>query len=1024
VLVILGSLFFGGIILAIYGLLPSDKTKKKQKKPARDIVQAQAAAYSEQKSVHEDEVFALKTELERVKGEYLSTAGALDSLKAKESGFEKELVKREEWVSKSEKMLDKAKEQSAEFKKKFMEKQKELQEEFSKNVDLTKQVREAGDKLKDLEQENKKLSDNTESMKHQIEKLAGQQKENLGIIADFKKKEGISEWIPKKDFVKLNEEYTELENELEARDDRIQKMISEIKHLQESAGQPLVEPPPPIEDKPVEPEKVEIVEEEKEAIQEGIKVEEAPVEKVEPPVEEKTKEIPAEEGPVQEQTVEPVIKEEEPAEEETQKKKAISVKIDLEKLRNIGIMAHIDAGKTTTTERILYYTGKSHKIGEVHDGKAQMDWMKQEQERGITITAAATTCFWKDHRINVIDTPGHVDFTVEVERSLRVLDGAVAVFCAVGGVEPQSETVWRQSNKYHVPKIVFVNKMDRVGADFFAVIKDIEEKLEANVVPLVIPLGAEDSFRGVIDLLEMKAYVYDEESLGKDSSIEDIPDLYKEVAAKYRHMMLEKVAAQDETLTKKYLESPDSITQEELVNTIRRSTIANLMVPVLCGSAFKNKGVQKLLDAITLYLPSPLDLPPVKGSELEDPEKAVERKADINEPLTALAFKVQSDPHMGKLVYIRVYSGVIQTGSYVLNSTKNKKERIGRILQVHANQREAREYACAGEIVAIIGLGNTTTGDTICDPNSPVLLEAMQFPLPVVSLSVVPKTRADQDKLGKGLARLSDEDPTFLVQVDDETKETILTGMGELHLEIIVDRLKEEFGVEVIVGQPKVAYKETILKTASGEYKHVKQSGGRGQYGHVEFEISPLEHGKGFEFKDSIKGGAIPRSYIPAVEKGLVEAMRSGAYAGYPVIDVKVDLIDGSYHEVDSSELAFKLASIACFKQVFLQAEPVLVEPYVALEVTTPEEYVNSMVGYICSKRGKILVMETKGKQKIISAEAPLAEMFGYATNFRSLSSGRANASMEFRRYEQVPKEIALKVIEENKKRRQREQGG
>jgi len=1024
VLVILGSLFFGGIILAIYGLLPSDKTKKKQKKPARDIVQAQAAAYSEQKSVHEDEVFALKTELERVKGEYLSTAGALDSLKAKESGFEKELVKREEWVSKSEKMLDKAKEQSAEFKKKFMEKQKELQEEFSKNVDLTKQVREAGDKLKDLEQENKKLSDNTESMKHQIEKLAGQQKENLGIIADFKKKEGISEWIPKKDFVKLNEEYTELENELEARDDRIQKMISEIKHLQESAGQPLVEPPPPIEDKPVEPEKVEIVEEEKEAIQEGIKVEEAPVEKVEPPVEEKTKEIPAEEGPVQEQTVEPVIKEEEPAEEETQKKKAISVKIDLEKLRNIGIMAHIDAGKTTTTERILYYTGKSHKIGEVHDGKAQMDWMKQEQERGITITAAATTCFWKDHRINVIDTPGHVDFTVEVERSLRVLDGAVAVFCAVGGVEPQSETVWRQSNKYHVPKIVFVNKMDRVGADFFAVIKDIEEKLEANVVPLVIPLGAEDSFRGVIDLLEMKAYVYDEESLGKDSSIEDIPDLYKEVAAKYRHMMLEKVAAQDETLTKKYLESPDSITQEELVNTIRRSTIANLMVPVLCGSAFKNKGVQKLLDAITLYLPSPLDLPPVKGSELEDPEKAVERKADINEPLTALAFKVQSDPHMGKLVYIRVYSGVIQTGSYVLNSTKNKKERIGRILQVHANQREAREYACAGEIVAIIGLGNTTTGDTICDPNSPVLLEAMQFPLPVVSLSVVPKTRADQDKLGKGLARLSDEDPTFLVQVDDETKETILTGMGELHLEIIVDRLKEEFGVEVIVGQPKVAYKETILKTASGEYKHVKQSGGRGQYGHVEFEISPLEHGKGFEFKDSIKGGAIPKSYIPAVEKGLVEAMRFGAYAGYPVIDVKVDLIDGSYHEVDSSELAFKLASIACFKQVFLQAEPVLVEPYVAIEVTTPEEYVNSMVGYICSKRGKILVMETKGKQKIISAEAPLAEMFGYATNFRSLSSGRANASVEFKRYEQVPKEIALKVIEEDKKRRQREQGG
>ena len=1020
-LTILGSLFFAGIILAVYGLLPSDKAKKKQKKPARDIRQPQGPALSEQKSEQVDEIFALKAELDRVKNEYLSTAGALDALKTKESGFEKELVKREEWVSKSEKMLDKAKEQSSEFKKKFMEKQKELQEEFSKNVDLSKQVREANDKWLGLEQENKKLSDNIESMKHQIEKLVGQQKEHLGIISDFKKKEGISEWIPKKDFVKLNEEYTELENELENKEERIQKLIAEIKHQQENAGQPPAAPPLPVEDKPVEPEKIEIEEEKKEIVQEEIKVEEAPVEKIEPPVEEKV----IEDQPRQEQTVEPPAKEEEPVkEDEAQKKKAISVKIDLEKLRNIGIMAHIDAGKTTTTERILYYTGKSHKIGEVHDGKAQMDWMKQEQERGITITAAATTCFWKDHRINVIDTPGHVDFTVEVERSLRVLDGAVAVFCAVGGVEPQSETVWRQSNKYHVPKIVFVNKMDRVGADFFTVLKDIEEKLEANVVPLVIPLGAEDSFRGVIDLLEMKAYVYDEESLGKDSSIEEIPDLYKEIAVKYRHMMLEKVAAQDEVLTKKYLESPDSITQEDLVSVIRRSTIANAMVPVLCGSAFKNKGVQKLLDAITLYLPSPLDLPPVKGSELEDPEKAIERKADINEPLTALAFKVQSDPHMGKLVYIRVYSGVIQTGTYVLNSTKNKRERIGRILQVHANQREAREYACAGEIVAIIGLGNTVTGDTICDPDSPVLLEAMQFPAPVVSLSVAPKTRADQDKLGKGLARLSDEDPTFLVQVDEETKETILTGMGELHLEIIVDRLKEEFGVEVVVGQPKVAYKETILKAATGEYKHVKQSGGRGQYGHVVFEISPLEHGAGFEFKDSIKGGAIPRSYIPAVEKGLVEAMRSGAYAGYPVIDVKVDLVDGSYHDVDSSELAFKLASIACFKQVFLQAEPVLLEPYVALEVTTPEEYVNSMVGYICSKRGKILVMETKGKQKIISAEAPLAEMFGHATMFRSLSSGRANASMEFRRYEQVPKEIALKVIEEDKKRKQREQGG
>ncbi len=1018
-LTILGSLFVAGIILAVYGMLPSDKSKKKPKKPPKDLRQPQGTFAPEQRSAHEDELFALKAELDRVKSEYLSTAAALESLKAKETGFEKELVKREEWISRSEKMLDKAKEQSTESKKKFMEKQKELQEEFSKNVNLNKEVREANEKCAALEQEIKGMTDTIESMKHQIEKLLEREKEHLGIISDFKKKEGISEWIPKKDFVKLNEEYTELEKELEAKEDRIQKLITEFKRLQENAAMPPEAPASAPEEKP-EP---ETAEEKKEIVQEEIKQEEVKPEEVPPEeAEAAPEEKPEEDKSLQDQPAEARPAEEEPVkEEEVQKKKTISVKIDLEKLRNIGIMAHIDAGKTTTTERILYYTGKSHKIGEVHDGKAQMDWMKQEQERGITITAAATTCFWKDHRINVIDTPGHVDFTVEVERSLRVLDGAVAVFCAVGGVEPQSETVWRQSNKYHVPKVVFVNKMDRVGADFFAVLKDIEEKLEANVIPLVIPLGAEDSFRGVIDLLEMKAYIYDEESMGKDCSVEEIPEIYKEVAAKYRHMLLEKTAALDEALTKKYLESSESIAPEELVNVIRRSTIANQAVPVLCGSAFKNKGIQKLLDAVTLYLPSPLDLPPVKGNDPGDPEKIIERKPSVDEPLTALAFKIQSDPHMGKLVYVRVYSGVIQTGTYIFNSTKNKKERIGRILQVHANQREGREYACAGEIVAVIGLANTITGDTLCDQESPILLEAMQFPVPVVSLSVTPKARADQDKLGKGLARLSDEDPTFMVQVDDETKETILTGMGELHLEIIVDRLKEEFGVEVTVGQPKVAYRETILKTASGEYKHVKQSGGRGQYGHVVFELSPLEHGgAGFEFKDSIKGGAIPRSYIPAVEKGLVEAMRSGPFAGYPVTDVKVELLDGSYHEVDSSELAFKLASIACFKQIFLQAEPVLLEPYVALEVVTPEEYVNSIVGYICSKRGKILVMETKGKQKIISAEAPLAEMFGYATNFRSLSSGRANASMEFRRYEQVPKEIALKVIEEDKKRKEK----
>jgi elongation factor G len=648
-----------------------------------------------------------------------------------------------------------------------------------------------------------------------------------------------------------------------------------------------------------------------------------------------------------------------------------------------------------------------------------MDWMKQEQERGITITAAATTCYWKDHRINIIDTPGHVDFTAEVERSLRVLDGAVAVFCAVGGIEPQSETVWRQSDKYNVPKIAFVNKMDRTGADFFAVLRGIEGELQGNAVPIQVPLGNEDAFRGVIDLIEMKAYTYVEESQGRDFLVEDIPADYQELAAKYRHILVEKASAFDDALMKKFLESESSITQEELINVIRRATVANKMVPVLCGASFRNKGVQKLLDAIVMFLPSPLDLPAVQGHDLKDLEKVIERKPEVNEPFTGLAFKVQADPHMGKLVYVRVYSGVLDTGTYVLNATKNKKERVGRIVRMHANQRENVDYACVGEIVAIIGLSSTVTGDTLCDPDNPVLLEAMKFPTPVVSLSISPKSRSDQDKLGKGLGRLMEEDPTFIVTSDESTKETILTGMGELHLEIIVDRLKEEFGVEAVVGQPKVAYKETILKPANGEGKYIKQSGGRGQYGHVIVEISPTGPGGGFKFIDSIKGGAIPKSFIPAVEKGVIEAMSKGVYAGYPVVDVQVDLVDGSFHEVDSSELAFRLAGIFGFKQAFMQAEPILLEPYMSLEVSTPEEYLNSIVGYICSCRGKILAMDTKGKQKIVSAEVPLAEMFGYATNFRSLSSGRANASMEFAKYMPVPAEIALKILAEKQKEKE-----
>ncbi|MDD5691601.1 MAG: elongation factor G [Candidatus Omnitrophica bacterium] len=712
---------------------------------------------------------------------------------------------------------------------------------------------------------------------------------------------------------------------------------------------------------------------------------------------------------------------EQPLKEEAKEKPQVEPRTSLDKVRNIGIMAHIDAGKTTTTERILFYTGRSYKIGEVHDGAATMDWMKQEQERGITITAAATTCFWKEHRINIIDTPGHVDFTVEVERSLRVLDGAVAVFCAVGGVEPQSETVWRQSDKYNVPKVAFINKMDRTGADFYSVLNAIEKDLSACAIPLEIPIGSEDKFRGVVDLIEMKAYIYNEESLGKEFSVGDIPEELKEQAKKYRHIMVERASSLNEELMKKFLEQEDTITSWELYQAIRQGTVANKMVPVICGASFKNKGVQKLLDTIVAFLPSPLDVPAVQGDDPNDPEKKIERKADINEPFSGLAFKVQADQHMGKLVYVRVYSGRLSAGTYILNTTKNKKERVSRIVQMHANQRENVDYAFAGDIVAVPGLTSTITGDTLCDPDNPIILEAIKFPAPVISLSIVPKSRSDQDKLGKGLAKLTEEDPTFKVETDEETKEVILTGMGELHLEIIVDRLKEEFGVEAIVGQPKVAYRETILKPASAESKYIKQSGGRGQYGHVVLELSPNKPGEGLDFIDSIKGGAIPRNFIPAVEKGVIEAMQKGAYGGYPVVDVKVELVDGSFHEVDSSEIAFKMAAIFGFKEAFLKGSPVFLEPSMKLEVSTPEEYLNGCVGYICSHRGKILNVDAKANQKVISAEAPLAEMFGYATSFRSLSSGRANATMEFDKYTQVPGEIAQKILQDRQKQKEEE---
>jgi len=1016
-IVVLVSVFIG-VLIAVYGLYLvffaervtlSRFSAKVEKIPRR----LQQTAASEQKSAALQEKFsAVQSEMENLKSQNAELIKERDLVRQKEEQLRLELERRQDWVSKSEEMLTKVKAENLELKKEFLAKEQQVKTEFSGKVDQDRKIRELNDQIKSLDEEIKKKAEQLEIMKHQIEKYTAQSKEDARKLAELKRKEEISEWVPKPEFNKLNEEYTELEDELEEKNQKIKHLIDEIASLkiqfQTRQAVPLEEQLPPADFEVYRPkEKIAAPEEEpQEPVAAAGGTPQPPlatgVPAAEPPVEV----TPAEERP------EPEKKKAKP-EEPAPKKVLPAPPIELNRLRNIGIVAHIDAGKTTLTERILFYTGKSYKIGEVHDGTAQMDWMKQEQERGITITAAATTCLWNDCQINIIDTPGHVDFTAEVERSLRVLDGVVTVFCAVGGVEPQSETVWRQSNKYNVPKIAFVNKMDRVGADFFGVLKAIEEELEANAVALVIPIGSEDKFRGVIDLLEMKAYIYDEESQGRKFSTEDIPQDYREAADKYRHILLEKVASFNDTLTKKFLEAANSISKEELIPVIRQATLANKLVPVLCGAAFKNKGVQKLLDAVTLYLPSPEDVACVEGHDPQEPDKKIQRKADYKEPLAALAFKIQADLHMGKLIFVRVYSGVLETGSYVLNVRQDKKERVGRIVRMHANQRENIEYAFAGDIVAVIGLSDTVTGDTLSDPDSPVALEAMQFPVPVLSLSIAPKSRADQDKLGKGLARLAEEDPTFIVESDPETKETLLTGMGELHLEVIVDRLKEEFGVTAVVGAPKVAYRETILKSASAEGKYIRQTGGRGQYGHVVLEVSPTQPGGGFEFVDSIKGGAIPQSFIPAVEKGIVEALKKGAYCGYPIVDVRVNLVDGSFHEVDSSELAFRIAGSIGFKEAFLHGEPIILEPNMSLEVSTPEESLNSIIGYICSRRGKILNIGAKGKLKIISAEAPLGEMFGYASDIRSLSSGRANASMEFSRYLQAPKDVIQKLIEE-----------
>ena len=688
----------------------------------------------------------------------------------------------------------------------------------------------------------------------------------------------------------------------------------------------------------------------------------------------------------------------------------MSKELDLDKVRNIGIIAHIDAGKTTTTERVLYYTGRSHKIGEVHDGNATMDWMEQEQERGITITSAATTCFWQDHQINIIDTPGHVDFTAEVERSLRVLDGAVGVFCAVGGVEPQSETVWRQATKYNVPRLGFVNKMDRAGADFLKCVSQMKERLKANPVPLQLPIGAEADFVGIIDLIAMKASVYDEKSAnGEKFDVVDIPDECRELADEYREKLVEAAADIDDSIMEKFL-GGEEVSSEEITAAVRKGTLELKMTPILCGAAFKNKGVQQLLDAVVTILPSPLDVPSIQGTH-PDTEKEITRKSENSEPLSALAFKIMTDPFVGQLAFVRVYSGELKSGSYVYNSTTNRRERVGRLLRMHSNKREEITSVGAGDIGAVIGLKKTFTGDTLCLQEEPIILESIVFPEPVISVAIEPKTKAEQEKLSDAMVKLLQEDPTFRVKVDAETNQTVISGMGELHLDILVDRMRREFSLDVNVSQPQVAYKETIRKSVEHKLRYAKQSGGRGQFAELEIKVEPSEDGVPFKFIDKIRGGAIPKEFIPSVEKGVKEAMERGILCGYNLVDAQVTLLDGSFHEVDSSEMAFKIAASMAFKEAALKASPVLLEPIMDVEVVTPEEFMGDVIGNVNAKRGKIKEMTDRAGAKVIRAEVPLSGMFGYSTDLRSMSQGRASFSMEFSKYEAVPSMVAEELI-------------
>jgi elongation factor G len=690
----------------------------------------------------------------------------------------------------------------------------------------------------------------------------------------------------------------------------------------------------------------------------------------------------------------------------------LSEKVLLSRIRNIGIMAHIDAGKTTTTERILYYTGVSYKMGEVHEGSAVMDWMEQEQERGITITSAATTCTWNDHRINIIDTPGHVDFTIEVERSLRVLDGAVAVFDAVAGVEPQSETVWRQADRYHIPRLAFINKMDRVGADHERCLKMMEERLGANPVFIQWPLGQEESFQGIIDLIGLQAYSFDQSTLGRTLETAPIPDALKETVALYRRKLIESLADTDDAIMEDYLDGRD-LSEDAIIQALRKATLSQKLVPVLCGSAFKNKGVQPLLDAIVRYLPSPIDVPPIEG---KNPSGAIEsREAREDTPFTALVFKLMSDPYVGHLTFLRVYSGHLASGESVLNVNKGRKEKIGRLLKMHANQREEIKEMRAGEIVAVVGLKNSTTGDSLCDPQAPLLLESLEIPVPVISIAIEPKSKADLDKLSLSLQRIAAEDPSFKVYTDQETAQTIISGMGELHLEIIVDRLTREFNVAAHIGKPQVAYKETITREMKAEGKYIRQSGGRGQYGHVWLEIYPREAGSGFLFENKIVGGVIPKEYIPAVEKGVREAMEGGGLAGYPMVDVGVKLVDGSFHEVDSSERAFLFAGSMAFKKAASKAQAILLEPIMEVEIVTPEEFIGEVMGDLNSRRGKILGLESRGKARIVRGQAPMAEMFGYSTSIRSITQGRATFTLQFSHYQKVPQSVFESLIKDRK---------